>query len=760
MSATVGYPDGGTHLAEELERVDQLVRARTERFRAGIGATKPTEEWGFPGVADEEVTGYLRTGFRLARRLEPVGSRLEPPLLQPPAALVHEAAVASVQARIDTRLAATTIQTPFQRLRQAFDLDRIQADVLLLALLPELEPAYRRLFAVLMDDATRTLPTVDLITEMLAPELPGAAAARAAFTGRLLTDELVHLEPGGAPGLHGVWVDPRVVGHLLGSDNPDVRVAAVLGELPVAPGWDALVLEPDLITRLQRLADRYRQSPPSAELVLLHGPYGSGRRSVASAVCAQADLPVFTAEVGLALQTGFEQGVRLVYREARLRGAAVGWIGPEPLLTGDDEAERRWAGLIAAAVDHPGPTLVISERPWEPGGAARGLRFTRFDLPAPTYPQRVRLWQQALVGAPELAAGTDHDRLIASLSNAFQLTGGQIADATASARSLAGSRDEEGITIGADDLFEGCRRQSGRRLVAFARRIEPRAGLSFDDLVLPRTSGRQLDELRSRIVHSNRVYDEFGFERRITLGQGVVAMFTGASGTGKTMAAELLAREQGADLYKVDLAAVVSKFVGETEKNLDRVFEDAERANAMIFFDEADALFAKRGEVREARDRWANVELAFLLQRIEEHRGVVILASNLRQNIDEAFLRRLHSVVDFPQPDPRARLRIWLGMFPSGLGRPPDDVIADLAARFALPGGSIRNVVVDAAFRALRRNEQADALELRDLVVSVGREYAKLQLPITPGEFGPEFYGWVEHELLADEPASEGDTDG
>jgi SpoVK/Ycf46/Vps4 family AAA+-type ATPase len=229
----------------------------------------------------------------------------------------------------------------------------------------------------------------------------------------------------------------------------------------------------------------------------------------------------------------------------------------------------------------------------------------------------------------------------------------------------------------------------------------------------------------------------------------LIALFTGSSGTGKTMAAELLAREQGVDLYKVDLSAVVSKYVGETEKNLSQVFSEAEDANAIIFFDEADALFGQRGEVKAAQDRWANMEINYLLQRIEEYAGVVILASNLRQNIDDAFMRRIHVIVEFPFPDAEARYHIWRGMFPTDVERPPDAEIRDLAERFRLSGGSIKNVVVDSAFRALAEASQ-DPIEitLRHLMIAVAREYQKLGKPLTKSEFGERYYAWITEAIL------------
>ena len=289
--------------------------------------------------------------------------------------------------------------------------------------------------------------------------------------------------------------------------------------------------------------------------------------------------------------------------------------------------------------------------------------------------------------------------------------------------------------------------------------VEPRPELSFSDLILPPANQRQLTELRNRIRYRSDVLSGAGFEQRLTLGKGLITLFTGTSGTGKTMAAQLLAGEQGVDLYKIDMSAVVSKYVGETEKNLSRVFAEAEDSNAIIFFDEADALFGKRGKVEEARDRWANMEVNYLLQRVEEYAGVVVLATNLRQNIDEAFIRRIHIIVDFPFPEAEARYSIWFGLFPPGVRRPPKDQLVKLT-KFSLAGGSIQNIVIDATYRPRARKDFDENgrlwVRLRDLVLGTAREYQKLGRPLSKGEFDDEFFEWIEDDiLLAAAPAPE-----
>jgi SpoVK/Ycf46/Vps4 family AAA+-type ATPase len=237
------------------------------------------------------------------------------------------------------------------------------------------------------------------------------------------------------------------------------------------------------------------------------------------------------------------------------------------------------------------------------------------------------------------------------------------------------------------------------------------------------------------------------------LGKGLLALFAGGSGTGKTMAAEALASGQGVDLYKVDLSAISSKWIGETEKNLARIFSEAESSSGCgwLFFDEGESLFGSRGDIRQAQDRMLNMEVNYLLQRIEDFSGVVILATNLRQNIDEAFLRRIHALVEFPQPGPDCRAAIWRRLIPpAGERNFSDEELDRIAYQFELSGGNIRNVVLDARFRARAANEN---LSLRNLADGIAREYEKLGRPITSAEFGDRFYQWVVEDIL-DPPAT------
>ncbi|HKQ69129.1 MAG TPA: ATP-binding protein, partial [Polyangiaceae bacterium] len=283
-----------------------------------------------------------------------------------------------------------------------------------------------------------------------------------------------------------------------------------------------------------------------------------------------------------------------------------------------------------------------------------------------------------------------------------------------------------------DDLVAGCNGQSSHKLTALARKLP--ASHVWEDLIVPPQAATQLAEICAQMRHRRRVYEDWGFGRLAASGRGLCALFYGPSGVGKTLGADVIAHELGLDAYRIDLSSIVNKYIGETEKNLGRLFEEAETANAMLFFDEADALFGKRTEVKDAHDRYANIETNYLLQRMEDFDGLVILASNLRKNIDDGFFRRMHFAVEFTLPDVAHRYRIWRHHLPRAAPIAEGVDLDFLATRFAIPGGSIRNIVLNAAFLAA---EDSDSIHMQHLMRATRREYEKLGRPCTAGEFAP-----------------------
>jgi hypothetical protein len=351
---------------------------------------------------------------------------------------------------------------------------------------------------------------------------------------------------------------------------------------------------------------------------------------------------------------------------------------------------------------------------------SRHRTIASFDIPRPSSAEQRGIWHEVL---GQMAV--DMNGTIDQLTSQFALSVPGIRGAYAQA--AGGADGDIHSDEVADILWDACRAQARPRLDDLALRIEPSAG--WDDLVLPDEQKRTMHQIAAQLRQRMLVYERWGFAAKSSRGLGISALFAGASGTGKTMAAEVLAGELKLDLYRVDLSQVVSKYIGETEKNLERIFDAAEQGGAILLFDEADALFGKRSEVKDSRDRYANIEVSFLLQRMEAYRGLAILTTNQKKALDTAFLRRLRFVVEFPFPDAAQRAEIWRRIFPEAT--PVNELDYLMLSRLNIAGGNIRTIALNAAFIAADQNE---AVGMRHLLHAARTEYAKLEKPLTDGE--------------------------
>jgi hypothetical protein len=516
---------------------------------------------------------------------------------------------------------------------------------------------------------------------------------------------------------------------LLGSDSHDAR----LGPLKVqTDAQDAGVLAASVRRQLAQWSLGWRwdehASPP---VILLHGRYGAGHRGAAGVLASTFGRPLLQLDASLPNTADLPLGrrVMLAEREAMLADAVLCWSAVDALLhvePGQEADQRTFTRALAAGRV---PTVLLAERGWEPGRALDQRPFLRLELADSTYAERRELWAAGLNGSSAL--GPDE---LSALAARFRLSAGQIQDAIARARTLAWARDPSNGHISADDIDAACRVQAQHRLGTLARKLEPR--YRWDDIVLPLPQLTTLHLISAMIRQRPVVYGEWGFDRKLAMGKGVIALFAGSSGTGKTMAAEILAHELGLDLYRIDLSSVVNKYIGETEKNLERLFSEAQASDAILFFDEADALFGKRSGVSDAHDRYANIETAYLLQRTEEYNGLVILASNLPKNMDDAFVRRVHFTVNFPAPEEAERLEIWRRTFPREAPRADDLDLEFLARRLKITGGNIRNVILAGAFLAA---EEGGPITMRHLIRAAAYEFQKMGKMLLESDFGKYF---------------------
>jgi ATPase family associated with various cellular activities (AAA) len=568
-------------------------------------------------------------------------------------------------------------------------LSALERAVLAVCAAPEVSPRYGRLFAYLHDDVTRKLASPRLVARLLADDGTTEDDVLACFAhdAPLRARGALRLLDPGAPvplAERQAKTADRLAAFLLrtGLDEParDGRLRVV--EIPpYDPG------RPQTLTELRGLLDAESRLP-----VVVAGPDADSLLAVA------LQRPLVVLDVARTVDAELLLDAALA---AALAGGQLCFDGLERL----DPGERVRVQLALRA---RGSRSLVCADTRETAVALGDATVLVVEVPMPALGERRSVWASL--------AETD---VVDEVAAKFRLSVGQIAEGAEAARLAAAARGEQSLLPA--DLDYGARQASSTRIGELATRLEPAFG--WDDLVVPDRQREVLGSISSYLRHRDLVLSEWGYERAVARDQGLKVLFAGESGTGKTMAGQVLAHDLGLDLFRIDLATIVSKYIGETEKNLDRIFDAADGSNAILFFDEADALFGKRSEVRDSHDRYANIEVAYLLQKMESYAGAVILATNFRQNLDEAFLRRLDFVIDFPFPEAEDRERIWHLLLPEAAPLGEDIDVPFLAGQFKLSGGSIRNVSLAAAFLAA---EDGASISMRHLIKGVALEYGKL----------------------------------
>jgi hypothetical protein len=589
---------------------------------------------------------------------------------------------------------------PWSVLLEVFELTSEEADIVLIGIAPELDSKYAALYACLNNDAGQRQPTRGLAFRLLHLYSDDVRWRALGPWSRLIRTGILNAaENETSLRSAGFTLNPVIAAFLLGAAGP-------LEPAPSA-AWLDLDLDGQSIRSLRALVPQLRAHLGKApSFVILEGQPGSARLSAAAAICAELGIPMTVLDLART-----KTPVEAIALDNRLRRSAVyvkDGIGPEDVFTPDAANLLRLLESGASPVFLPVPF----ESHWQP--MLRGCLYFHQRFDAAPVSLRRRIWQQE-TAALNLDAPP---ALIDALAGRFAFTPGQIRTA---ARTLEGAPSTPEV------FFAAARRQSVHALARFARRLP--LDRDWGDLILPPATMRHLRELAGAIEHRHTVQTGWGMR----LGEGGInVMFAGTSGTGKSLAAGVIARHLGLDCYKVSIPGIVSKYIGETERNLERLFQAARQSNAILFFDEADALFGKRSEVKDSHDRYANLEVAYLLQKMEEHDGVVMLATNMMANMDDAFSRRLQFVVEFPPPTEPYRERLWRLMFPPGV---PLDASVDfrfLARQFELTGGQIRTASLDAAFLAAQDGGQ---VTMSVLIRAVARQFAKQHRVPSPSEF-------------------------
>ncbi|MFZ4442578.1 MAG: ATP-binding protein [Planktothrix agardhii] len=598
-----------------------------------------------------------------------------------------------------------------QQVCRIFGLSTFERDLLMICAGMELDASFASLCALAQGDSQKLYPTFSLALSSLDSPHWNALTPSAP----LRHWRLIEIGSGSALTQSPLRIDERILHYLVGVQHLDERLIGMIeplkGENQLVPSHQQLA---------EQLAETLSQSAGNdiVPAVQLCGEDTSSKRAIALSACKilGLDAHLLSADHLPSNRNELSQLLRLWDREAVLCNSAL-------VLNCDEvDGSDRDGNVVAHIIEQINSPLIITTRDRI---SQRQRPLVNFEVSKPTNSEQYLLWEEALVMERE-----ELPEIIEHLVGQFNLNAPAIAAACASTLGQMGlSEDYDQLN---NTLWEACRAQARPRMEDLAQRIEPSA--SWEDLVLPEMQSQTLKAVIAHVRQRVKVYEGWGFAKKGGRGLGISALFAGPSGTGKTTAAEVMAQELNLDLYRIDLSSVVSKYIGETEKNLRRVFDAAETGGAILLFDEADALFGKRSDVKDSHDRHANIEVSYLLQRMEAYGGLAILTTNLKGALDSAFLRRIRFVVQFPFPDVTQRAEIWRRIFPKEM--PLEGVDVNKLAKLSVAGGNIRNIAMNAAFLAADSNE---AVTMKHLLNAARSESMKMEKPLTD----TEVKGWI-----------------
>ncbi|MGE5381396.1 MAG: ATP-binding protein [Methylocystaceae bacterium] len=726
------YPNSWEHLSDELQLLDLRIKLRLEQQRLRQSHDGNNQFKGLV-ISEQEVAALLS---------EQIMDEVREPGMQN---LLQ--AIERMQEYLHARTQLSLnhgVHLPLEYLTWAFDLSPFEKECVVLALANEIERKYEKLFGFLQDDINCKYPTIDLALQLLCQdEEERQSAYRSLTMNSPLFKYLIEVDDS-ARGLrlaHPLKLNRRIVELFRQRIAVDPELTFFIDFYNPYDELEPLRLDQDIQEHLRlwlqmQIEDENNTRKP---LVILSGPTGSGKRFQIRHLCQFFDTSLFVIDLARlpADELQFEKILHDVVREALLFSALPCFQGLENILPDNgtleninpEEKRTRWNLLLQALEDLPGPIFMKTEKSWQLAEMERLYTILAVELKVPSELIRKELWEAfsqsyAFKQLPNWG----------EIASKFRFTPGQVKNALLKAREASYGR---GNLMAIEDLYQACFSQGRHYLGRIATKVNPR--YTWDDIILPRDTVEMLKNACNQMKNRYIVYGQWGFEHRLAYGRGLSMLFSGLPGTGKTMAAQVIAHELNLELYRIDLAQVVSKYIGETEKNLSRIFKEAESSNSILFFDEADALFGKRSEVKDAHDRYSNIEIAYLLQKIEEYDGISILATNLAKNLDDAFVRRITFIVEFPFPDADYRQRIWHSMIPPQTPVHENVDFGFLARRFEIAGGNIKNIVLAAAFLAAQNDEE---VTMQHFLRAVKYEYQKIGRVLLREDLG-EYYGEV-----------------
>lgn len=716
-SDTLKYSDYGDYLFDMLNLLD-LRLLRTFRIRQGW--IKAESETRGLFISEEEIESVLNLEYE---SVDPNYSEIE----------LIETRINRSTAIIDQKLSNSQNREyfPLLRLVNIFGLTSYELDILVMAVAPEINTKYGRIYAYFNDYMTKKTPSVDLAIQILFDNVKDRLNGLQFFSPNqpLFRYKLIRLTDAQEEGsfLNRRFVlDDRIRRFVLddmGLDEKLARIARV--EYP-----DQIISHATIPSELKEQVQKLiSQAGEDAVKVIywLYGKANDDKKIVVREICEAVKLPLVIADMSDIIYDPEPQKViEELFREANLQSALVLISGGEHLVNGDEKVELVKRFLLQTFYEISWITFICGEVLWVPEEKNEMLQWIPYEFKLPQCSERKRIWRESLDRSIS-------DAEIEVISQRYPFSEGQIKKTIAYVRDFI---NKGKLTL--DEVCKACHLQTYQNLGVFSTKVTPR--YHWNDIVLPDDTKRQLREVCNYLKYQHLVYCDWGFEQKLVLGRGLNILFSGPSGTGKTMAADIVGAELKLAIYKINLATVVSKYIGETEKNLSRIFKETTPGNGILFFDEADALFGKRSEVKDAHDRYANIEINFLLQRMEEHEGIVILATNFIKNLDDAFARRMFMTVEFPFPEENQREQIWRNAFPPNAPLAKDLDYRFLAERFKLTGGNIKNTVLTAAFYAA---VEASEIQMRHLIRAVKRELQKMGKLCVKADFG-QYYELLE----------------
>ncbi|HBV97838.1 MAG: hypothetical protein JL50_02645 [Peptococcaceae bacterium BICA1-7] len=721
------YSNGWDHIIDELKLLDLKINILLPQSSKG---ENPYDQFRGLVIPEEEIDLLLNSSLNEkadnpeTMKLLEQFSRLQ--------SHIHDRRLLS---------ADSGVFLPLLYLTGIFNLSAFEEKCIVICLAVELDRKYEKLYAYLQDDVTQKHPTIDLAMKILCASPEEKLAARMSFSakGKLNRFFLKKDESNSSSSYlsKALMLDERIMNFILNPGQSDDSISPYAQFINPTEYTAPLLMGQEIQDRIRKFAEtNYGNNAEESKSIVfyLSGPSGAGKKLHSRHFCRYFNQSLMTIDLARAVESreSFSRLLEKVGREAILQQVVLCFDNYSALLKEDDTTREKQKELFEIIKIFSGIVFLLSESPWKPADFSRDHIVIDINLSIPRESERKMLWE-SLSGDYRFENGVDPG----ALASKFRFTPGQIKDALNTAQNMSNWNNAGDDHIKIEDLYSACYIQAQHKLEKRATRIKPK--YTWEDVILPPGQKELLHNACNQMKFRHVVYGEWGFDRKLSYGKGLSMLFSGPPGTGKTMSAQVVALELYMELYKIDLSQVVSKYIGETEKNLQLIFREAELSNAILFFDETDALFGKRSEVKDSHDRYANIETAFLLQKMEEYDGITIMATNFRQNIDDAFMRRISFVIEFPFPNAEYRQKIWRSMFPPEAPLASDIDFGFIAEKFEIAGGNIKNIALSAAFLAA---ENSESICMKHIIKAARHELQKTGKILLKEDLG-EYYNLI-----------------